>query len=281
MKGEDFLRILNDIDDKFIEKANADLADNYREDHIIRLERKKTRKPALIISVCSAAAVLLCACAAALSLRTAPPVSPNDQPDLSDSSGVSLIMEKNGIELDLNPDEISPNRAYALDEDGNIRSYEAGSRLNNNIFILKADAELETIGEKVILKKQTVTVCSAIAISANSEPLTFFDNETYLKMTEPFKLGKDMAVYMCFDRVSENDFSGRIEITKDNTDNAVRYFVIDMALVITADYDNSASEIEFCTDSISKWSMYFVNHTDPSDPIELRNITIQNGGNLP
>ncbi len=158
MKSEEFLSLLNNIDEKYIENA-AEKLENYREFRkngavSVRQDRKFAWREVLTSAVCTAALVF-----GVLSVAL----------NLSDnSSGVSLvassensnslIRDKYGLIFDASfSGEISANAAYSFEKDI-ITRYEVGDKFGDFCEISKAKSTFDVTKGNAILKEQQISL---------------------------------------------------------------------------------------------------------------------------
>ncbi len=158
MKGEEFLSLLNNINETYIENA-AQKLENYRENHTkgvmsVKQKRKFAWRVVLTSVVCTAALVF-----GVFSIVL----------NLSDnSSGVSLIAnsensnflirDKYGLIFDGSfSGEISVNAAYAVNNNV-IERYEVGDKFGGFCEISKAKSTFDVTKGNSILKEQQISL---------------------------------------------------------------------------------------------------------------------------
>ncbi len=158
MKSEEFLSLLNDINDKYIENA-AEKLENYREfckngAVSVRQDHKFAWREVLASVVCTAAAVFgIFSVVSKLSGNNSG-VSIVENPGNTNS----LIRDKYGLVFDADfSGEISANAAYAPENNVIVR-YEVGNKFGDFCEISKAKSTFEVTKGEAILKEQQISL---------------------------------------------------------------------------------------------------------------------------
>ncbi len=163
MKSEEFLSLLNDINEKYIDNA-AEKLENYREfckngAVPVRQDRKFAWRKVLTSVVCTAALVFG-ALSVVLNLSENAH-RPNDSGvsiGASSENSNSLIKDKYGLIFDASfSGEISANAAYSFENDI-IKRYEVGDKFGENAEITSAKSTFLVVEGNPVLLKQELTI---------------------------------------------------------------------------------------------------------------------------
>ncbi len=242
MKSEEFLSLLNNINEKYIENA-AEKLENYREfckngAVSVRQDRKFAWREVLTSAVCTAALVFGV-------LSVVLNLSDNSSGvSLVESSGNSnsLIRDKYGLILDTSfSGEISVNAAYALENNVIVR-YEVGNKFGNFCEISKAKSTFDVTKGEAILKEQQISLNTDFICSA--EVLEDFAAVNLPKFGDDFAYNVELP-----DNIS--DPLGESENLYFET-TAVSITVKYDQKTVTVTYDSKAVELE---SDIGDWIM--------------------------
>ncbi len=158
MKNEEFLSLLNNINEKYIENA-AEKLENYREfckngAVSVRQDRKFAWREVLTTVVCTAAVVFG---VFSVVLNLSDNGSGVSLVPSSENSN-SLIRDKYSLIFDASfSGEISANAAYALENDVIVR-YEVGNKFGDFCEISKAKSTFDVTKGEAILKEQQISL---------------------------------------------------------------------------------------------------------------------------
>ncbi len=242
MKSEEFLSLLNNINEKYIENA-AEKLENYREfckneAVSVRQDRKFAWREVLTSAVCTAALV-----SGVLSVVL----------NLSDnSSGVSLvensgnsnsiIRDKYGLILDTSfSGEISANAAYAPENDVIVR-YEVGNKFGDFCELSKAKSTFDVTKGEATLKEQQISLNTDFICSV--KVLEDFAEVNLPKFGDDFTYNVELP-----DTISELQ-GERENIYVETT--AVFITVKYDQKIVTVTYDSKAAELD---GDIGDWIM--------------------------
>ncbi len=163
MKSEEFLRLLNNIDEKYIENA-AEKLENYRQIQAkgivyVKQERKFAWREVLTSVICTSAVIFgVFSVVLNLSENTHKPNSSGVSIGASSENSNPPIRDKYGLNLNTSfSGEISVNAAYSFENDI-IKRYKVGDKFGENAEITNAKSTFLAVEGNPVLLKQELTI---------------------------------------------------------------------------------------------------------------------------